>query len=111
MTDVAREAGVFLVAVSPVLDQPHIVAAPTRQRVQSAIDRISFVRSKHAPVLKDGSSLLIAILVPDLTNPFYVALVRAAVQKAHRTWPGILVCNENAEVEERSRSLALRDEH
>ncbi len=50
--DVARVAGVSVGTVSNVINRPDTVAAETRARVLSAIDRLGYVRSESARQLR-----------------------------------------------------------
>ncbi|MGW7220455.1 LacI family DNA-binding transcriptional regulator, partial [Streptomyces sp. NPDC054826] len=70
--DVARAAGVSVGTVSNVINRPDTVAAPTRARVQSAIDRLGYVRSESARQLRAGRSRIMGLLVLDMGNPFFV---------------------------------------
>lgn len=76
--DVARRAGVSQTVVSMVLnDNAQIaISAETRQRVLTAIDDLAYVPNGSARSLRTQKSLLIASLIPDITNPFYPAFER-----------------------------------
>ena len=79
--DVAREAGVSTGTVSNVLNRPDTVSAATRARVLAAIDRLGYVRSESARQLRAGSSRIIAMLVLDIGNPFFVTVARTAERR------------------------------
>ncbi|MET9154854.1 LacI family DNA-binding transcriptional regulator, partial [Streptomyces griseoflavus] len=70
--DVARVAGVSVGTVSNVINRPDTVAAETRARVLSAIDRLGYVRSESARQLRAGRSRIMGLLVLDMGNPFFV---------------------------------------
>jgi hypothetical protein len=55
MADVAMTAGVSRSTVSKVLNTPERVSAPTRQRVEQAIEHLNFERSKNANSLPQAS--------------------------------------------------------
>lgn len=76
--DVARHAGVSQTVVSVVLNARSAVAisAETRQRVLEAIDTLGYVPDGAARSLRTRKTLLIASLIPDITNPFYPAFER-----------------------------------
>ncbi|MFH8485039.1 LacI family DNA-binding transcriptional regulator [Streptomyces longisporoflavus] len=111
MIDVAREAGVSLGTVSNVYNQPDRVSPATRLRVQSAIDRLGYVRSETARVLRGRPSRIMAIVVHDLANPFCIALVQGAEQAARRAGLGIMVCNSAGDPAEETRYVSLLIEH
>ncbi|MFB7286710.1 LacI family DNA-binding transcriptional regulator [Actinacidiphila glaucinigra] len=111
MTDVAREAGVSVATVSNVLNQPHRVAEPTRSRVTAVIQRLGYVRSENARLLRGVPSRVLAVLVPDLANPFYAALVRGAEDEARKAGLAVLVGNSVHDPREENRYLDLFTEH
>ncbi len=62
MTDVARTAGVSAQTVSRVLNNPERVAAPTRERVLSAIKMLGYRRNSSARALKRSRSETIGVI-------------------------------------------------
>ncbi|MFE6804463.1 LacI family DNA-binding transcriptional regulator [Streptomyces sp. NPDC057681] len=111
MVDVAQEADVSLGTVSNVFNQPERVSPATRQRVQDAIDRLGYVRSESARMLRGRPSRIMAVVVHDLANPFCIALVHGAEQAARRAGLGIMVCNSAGDPAEEARYVALLSEH
>lgn len=76
--DVARLAGVSQAAVSIVLTgagKPSI-SPDTWQRITNAARELGYVPNRFAQALRTNRSMTIACLVPDITNPFYPALIR-----------------------------------
>jgi LacI family transcriptional regulator len=76
--DVARMAGVSQTVVSLVLNDRSLVtiSPQTRQRVLTAIDELGYVPDGSARSLRTGKTLIVASLIPDITNPFYPAFER-----------------------------------
>jgi LacI family transcriptional regulator len=76
--DVARIAGVSQTVVSLVLNDRSLVAISpeTRQRVLAAIADLGYVPDGSARSLRTRKTLIIASLIPDITNPFYPAFER-----------------------------------
>ncbi|MFC9947955.1 LacI family DNA-binding transcriptional regulator [Streptomyces pratensis] len=110
IADVAREAGVSIGTVSNVYNRPEIVAVETRIRVLSAIERLGYVRSENARVLRGQPSRLIAVPVHDLTDPFCMALVQGAEEAAREAGLAVLVCKSAQNTEEEARYLDLLKE-
>lgn len=74
--DVARVAGVSRQLVSLVVrGDPH-VADGTRARVEDALRQLSYRPNSAARTLAANRSGQVAVLVPDLTNPFYGELTQ-----------------------------------
>ncbi|MEV6400601.1 LacI family DNA-binding transcriptional regulator [Streptomyces sp. NPDC051907] len=108
--DVAREAGVSVGTVSNVINRPDAVAEPTRARVRSAIDRLGYVRSESARQLRAGRSRIIALLVLDMANPFFVAVASGAERTARAAGLGVMLCNSAQSTAEEAEYLGLFSE-
>ncbi|MEV8566202.1 LacI family DNA-binding transcriptional regulator [Streptomyces sp. NPDC051322] len=105
--DVAREAGVSVGTVSNVINRPETVSEVTRERVQSVIRRLGYVRSESARQLRAGHSRIMALLVLDMGNPFFVDVVRGAESSARSAGLGVMVCNSGQSPAEEATYLSL----
>lgn len=74
--DVAALAEVSVGTVSHVLNHPDKVAQATRERVETAIKELGFVRSETARRLRHGGSSLVGVLIHDISNPFFTEAAR-----------------------------------
>jgi LacI family transcriptional regulator, galactose operon repressor len=75
MNEVASEAGVSLGTVSKVLNGNSTVAAELRARVLDACERLNYQRNRIAASLRSRQTNTIGVIVPDILNTFYAALV------------------------------------
>lgn len=82
--DVARRAGVSATTVSRFLNGSLEPAVATRSSIEAAIRDLSFVPNPHARRLGRGRSDAIALLVPDISAPFFARLVASAEAEADR---------------------------
>lgn len=87
--DVAAAARVSKTTVSHVLSGKRPVSGPTQARVRRVIDELGFRPSALARGLSSARSHTIALMVPDVTNPYYPELARG-LQEAVRS-AGLLV--------------------
>jgi DNA-binding LacI/PurR family transcriptional regulator len=74
--DVARLAGVSPATVSQVLNGSRPVAAATRERTLEVISQLGYRPNIFGRGLRTRRSHLVGVVLPDLSNPFYPALVR-----------------------------------
>ncbi|WP_333775572.1 LacI family DNA-binding transcriptional regulator [Streptomyces sp. IBSBF 3136] len=81
MADVARAAGVSSATVSYVLSGERPVNPETRAAVQTAITELGFTVNATARSLRTGRSSLVALIVPDIANPFRAQLVATLQEK------------------------------
>jgi LacI family transcriptional regulator len=105
--DVARQAGVSVGTVSNVINRPDLVSDQTRARVQAAIDLLGFVRSESARHLRAGRSRIVAMLVLDMANPFFVQVARGAENEARAAGLGVMLCNSAQDPSEEAEYLSL----
>ncbi|GAB2977946.1 LacI family transcriptional regulator [Amycolatopsis acidiphila] len=105
--DVAREAGVSIGTVSNVVNRPHMVSAATRSRVLSVIQELGYVRDESARQLRAGRSRIMAVLVLDLGNPFFVDLARGAEEAAHDEGLNVITCNSGQRVDLEASYLSM----
>ncbi len=104
MRDVAVHAGVGVGTVSRVVNGGLSVRPQTAARVHAAIAELGFRRNDIARALRPGmSSRMIALLVGDLTNPFYAAIAKTAVEVARTSDYAVVVTmvDEDPEAEQR----------
>jgi LacI family transcriptional regulator len=105
MRDVAERAGVSLKTVSRVINAEAGVAAETAERVGAAIAELGFQRNDLARSLRQGrSSSTIGLVIEDVGNPFYSAIVQA-VEVAARDHGCLLITSSCEEDPEREREL------
>ena len=78
IADVARASGVSTTTVSHVLTGKRPVAAATRERVETAVRELGYRPNHVARNLRVGSSQMIGVVVPDITNPYYGQLTRGS---------------------------------
>jgi LacI family transcriptional regulator len=82
MRDVARLAGVSTATVSHVLNKTRFVEPETSGRVHAAIGKLGYEIDEVAQSLRTGATRTIALIVPDLINPFYGELAVAVQRRA-----------------------------
>ncbi len=75
--DVARLANVSKTTVSRVVSGEHeLVREETRQRVQNAIEQLGYERNAIAGSLRSNQTFMVALCIPDITNPFWPEVAR-----------------------------------
>jgi LacI family transcriptional regulator len=93
IAEVAHRAGVSPTTVSHVLSGKRVVGAETRGIVLEAIQELGYRPNVVARNLRTRQSHMIAVMVPDLTNPFYAVLTRGLADAVDAAGYGTYVCN------------------
>ena len=98
MRDVARAAGVTQSTVSRVvapIPGGVQISDETRRRVLAAIEELGYHPNQYARSLRGQKSRMIAILIADITNPFYHPLVRAIQDVAFQQRYDVMIANSD----------------
>lgn len=82
--DVAARAGVSWKTVSNVVNDRPVVRPETRERVQRAIDELGYVPNSIGRELRGGSTRVLSLVVPELTNPYFARLAEQMQVQARR---------------------------
>ncbi len=90
--DVAEAAGVHRSTVSRAFSRPDAVRAETREHVLRVATELGYSMNPLAQALRRGSSNLVPLIVPDITNPFFAELARAATAAAEARGYQLMLC-------------------
>lgn len=80
--DIAREAGVSTATVTRVTSNDPRVKSSTRERVQRIIDAYAYTPSASARDLERGQSKTIALVLPQIINPYFTRIFNSANEEA-----------------------------
>ncbi len=105
--DVAREAKVSVFTVSAVINNKTWVSATLVRRVKAAVAKLNYRPNLLARSLAKHQTHTIGMVVTDIANPFFPAIVRAAEDAAQKAGYSVLLCNSDDKQEKESRYLDL----
>ncbi|MFJ6064600.1 LacI family DNA-binding transcriptional regulator [Streptomyces tendae] len=95
--DVAKAAGVHRSTVSRAFSKPDAVRAATREHVLRVAAELGYSMNPLAQALRRGSSNLVPLIVPDLTNPFFAELARTTAAAAGARGYQLMLCITNGD--------------
>src|SRR5437588_8725083 len=85
------------------------IAPPTRQRIEALLRETEYQPNGVARGLKLRQTLVLAVVIPDITNPFFAALFRGVEDAASPRGYNVLLCNTDGSPErQRSHLLSLQ---
>jgi LacI family transcriptional regulator len=93
MKQIAQIADVSLGTVSHVLNGSARVREPLRRRVLEAVESLGYQPSQLARGLRRDKTNMIGMIIPDVTNPFFPAVVRGAEDLAFSNGYRLVLCN------------------
>jgi DNA-binding LacI/PurR family transcriptional regulator len=109
MKQIAESAGVSLGTVSHVLNGTAKVREPLRKRVLEAVKASGYQPSQLARGLRRDKTEMIAMIIPDIVNPFFPSVVRGAEDVAFADGYRLILCNtDNDHAKEILQMQALR---
>ncbi|QKG83822.1 LacI family transcriptional regulator [Kroppenstedtia pulmonis] len=110
--DVARCAGVSVATVSRVINQSGYVNKDTEARVNHAIQMLHYEPNPVARGLASRKTGTIAVILPDIMNPFFSELARAVEDTALVHKFAVIFCNSDDQgSKERSYIQVLRQRY
>lgn len=93
--DVAREAGVSASTVSRAYARPGRVNAETAQLIFQAAERLGYRSEKASLHAGDQPRHAIALVVADVTNPFYGDIIKGAYEAAREAGYQLILSHTN----------------
>ncbi|OAT22759.1 GalR/LacI family transcriptional regulator [Buttiauxella gaviniae ATCC 51604] len=91
--DVARLAGVSVATVSRVINDSPKASDASRQAVTCAMEELNYHPNANARALAQQTTETIGLIVGDVSDPFFGAMVKAVEQVAYRTGNFLLIGN------------------
>lgn len=110
--DVAKLAGVSVATVSRVMNKKGYVNSETEQKVMKAMKQLQFEPNQMARGLAGKRTKTIALILPDISNPFFPGLARGVEDIAQNNGYTVILCNsDDMGVKERSYIEVLKKKY
>jgi LacI family transcriptional regulator len=93
ISDVARRAGISAMTVSRVINNSGDISPETRERVEKAIADLGYVPNALARSLRFKQTKTLALVLADITNPFFTTLARGVEDAASEQGFSVIFCN------------------
>lgn len=97
IADVARVAGVSTTTVSHALSGRRPVSAETLAKVDAAVRQLDYRANVMARALRTQRTQTVALVVPDITNPFYPMVARGVQDTLAPSGYQVVVCSTDAD--------------
>ncbi len=93
--DIAEYTGVSYATVSRTLNNLNGVNSATRERILAAAAELGYRPNIHARSLKTNKTNTIALIVPDISNPFFADIALAVDEYAFAEGYTTILCSSN----------------
>lgn len=104
--DVAELAGVSPATVSRVFNGTS-VSEEKVAAVRDAAARLNFTPNRTARTLRRQSSEVIALVIPDIENPYFTEMARGVEDVASEAGYSVVLCNSDAQMEKEATYLRI----
>lgn len=108
--EVAAEAEVSTATVSRVLNDSGYVSDEIKERVMEAVAKLNYQPSAIARSLKQDKTFMIGVIVPDISNPYFMGISRGIEDVVGVEGFQLMFCSSDESPEKESRLLQLLQE-
>ncbi len=105
--EVARRAGVSVATVSRALNESGYVSREAKRRVLEAARQLDYHLNVNARSLTSGRTFIIALILPDVTNPFFPAVARGVEDAASKSGYSVILCNTDGSPRKEAGYLSM----
>lgn len=105
ISQVANLAGVSTTTVSHVLSGKRFVSEANRERVHQAVQELGYRPNNVARNLRTRRSQMVAVIIPDIANPYYTALARGIADEVDGDGYGTYICNTDGLLEREQKFI------
>lgn len=107
MVDVARLADVSVATVSAVVNAKPGVSGALTRRVRDAMAALDYHPDHVARSLKVGRTHVIGMVIPDITNPFFLEVVQGLETEALNQGYSVILCNSGGDPQRERSQLSM----
>jgi LacI family transcriptional regulator len=103
--EVAKLAGVAPITASRVINESGYASEDVRQRVKQAAEQLNYVPNVIARSLKSKRTHTLALVITDITNPFWTTVARGVEDAASKKGYNVIFCNTDESAQKQSAYL------
>lgn len=108
--DIAKVAGVSYATVSRALNDHPEISDETKKRIKEIAKQMGYTPNAVARGLVKKNTNMIALLIPDITNPFYPEVARGVEDFARENGYCVFLCNTNWDEKNEQKYLNILKE-
>jgi LacI family transcriptional regulator len=103
--DVSKLAGVSVATVSRFLNKNGYVSKEAAQAITEVIEKLNYRPNNIARSLAGKKTATVALMVPDILNPFFPEIARAVEDAAHEIGYTVMLCNTDNDPEKEAKYI------
>ncbi|MCG8476879.1 MAG: LacI family transcriptional regulator [Cytophagales bacterium] len=95
MCDIAQQLGISVSTVSKAMKGSYDVSQATQKRVMELVRKLDYEPNRHAQSLYHKRSYTIGVVVPELDNNFFGAIIRGMENIAYKKGYNLMICQSS----------------
>lgn len=103
----ANMCGVSVATVSRVINDKGNVKEETRQKILRVIEELDYVPNALARNLSRKESDVIGVIIPDVSNAFYIELIKGAMEEAGNNNLNVVFFNTDGEIKKELKAMKM----
>ncbi len=103
--DIAKLANVSTATVSRVINDPKVVKEETRKKVQEVIEKLHYTPNGLARGLITNSTKTIGLMMQDINNMYYPAVIRGVEDEFTENDYGLFICSTDGLIDKEIRHI------
>ncbi len=107
MTDIAKKANVSIATVSRVINNEKSVRESTRLKVLKIIEENEYTPSAVGRNLSKQETNIVAVIVPDISNPFFSEIVDGITKVLEAKDLGVVLFNTGESIERQEKAIKM----
>jgi LacI family transcriptional regulator len=105
--DIAQACGVSKATVSRFINKSGYVSAEASELIAAKIEELDYVPSAAARNLTTKKSNVIAVVIPEVSNPFFAEIFKGISQEAEQHNLSIFYCDTDNDADKELKALAM----
>ncbi len=93
--------------VSRVINNSGYVSDATRAKVEAAIEELGYIPNMLGPSLRFRQTNTVALIVVDITNPFWTVVARGVEDAAQEKHYNVILCNTDENLKKQDQYLTM----
>ncbi|MCG7339527.1 LacI family transcriptional regulator [Staphylococcus sp. ACRSN] len=109
--EVAKMAGVSVATVSRVINDNGYVKESTKKHIEEVIKQLNYMPNEAARTLFKKKSKIIGLLLPDISNPFFMLIARGVEDIALKHGYQVLIGNSDNTLDKAKDYISIFNSH
>ncbi len=103
----ANMCGVSVATVSRVINNKGNVKEETREKILRVIEELNYVPNALARSLSRKESDVIGVIIPDVSNAFYIELIKGAMTEAENNNLNVVFFNTDGDIKKELKAMKM----